>query len=281
MSSPLNRRVATSSSKKVLYAAIAGNLLVAGTKFVAAAWSGSSAMSSEAVHSLVDTGNSVLMLYGLHRGAEPPDREHPLGHGREIYFWSFVVAVLVFALGAGISFLQGIAHVVAPVKIENAEINYIVFALSAVFDGATWYIALRNLNTRTIDVSIFTAIRSSKDPPSFMVLFEDSAALLGLVIAFAGAYLSDQLNFPVLDGIASLLISLVLATTAAFLARETKGLLIGEGADPQIVASILQIANEMEGVDHANGIITVHLFAESNRSRAEPRIRRRNANTRD
>jgi cation diffusion facilitator family transporter len=216
-------------------------------------------MWSEAIHSLVDTGNSVLLLYGIHRARTAPDQEHPLGYGREIYFWSFVVAVLVFALGAGVSLYEGIAHVVDPEPIRNAAASYIVLAISALFDGATWWIALRSFKGRTHYANLFKAIRDSKDPPSFMVLFEDSAALIGLLIAFAGTFLSIQLDLPVLDGVASILIGLVLATTAALLAQETKGLLIGEAADPAIVESIMLIANEMDGVAHANGVLTVHL----------------------
>jgi cation diffusion facilitator family transporter len=253
------RRIVQLSSRKVIYAAIVGNLLVAVTKFGAAAWTGSSAMLSEAVHSLVDTGNSLLLLYGLHRAKQPPDHDHPLGYGREIYFWSFVVAVMVFALGAGVSLYEGIAHVLNPVPIQNPEINDAVLGLSALFDGTTWWIALRNFKGRMRYSDLFSAIHKSKDPPSFMVLFEDSAALIGLIIAFAGTYFSVRLDLPFLDGIASILISALLAATAGLLARETKGLLMGEGADQPIVDSIMHIAEEMEGVANANGIMTVHL----------------------
>jgi cation diffusion facilitator family transporter len=253
------RRIASLSSRKVIYAAILGNLLVAATKFAAAAWTGSSAMLSEGVHSVVDTGNSLLLLYGLHRANRSPDHDHPLGYGREIYFWSFVVAVMVFALGAGVSFYEGIAHVLDPEPIRNAAVNYTVLGLSALFDGTTWWIALRNFKGRMKFSSLIEAIHNSKDPPSFMVLFEDSAALIGLIIAFAGTYLAVTLDLPILDGVASILIGLVLAATAALLAWETKGLLIGEAADQPIVESIMRVANDMDGVAHANGIITVHL----------------------
>jgi cation diffusion facilitator family transporter len=256
------RRIASLSSRKVIYAAIVGNLLVAATKFVAAAWTGSSAMLSEAVHSVVDTGNSLLLLYGLHRAKQPPDRDHPLGYGREIYFWCFVVAVLVFALGAGVSLYEGITHIMNPEPIENAVVNYAVLGLSVLFDGTTWWIALRNFKGQKSYGELFSAIRNSKDPPSFMVLFEDSASLTGLAIAFVGTFLSVQLDLPILDGVASIVIGLVLAATAALLARETKGLLIREAADKPIVDSIIHIAEEMEGIAHANGIITVHLGPE-------------------
>jgi cation diffusion facilitator family transporter len=247
------------SSQTVIYAAIAGNLLVALTKFGAALWTGSSAMLSEGIHSVVDTGNEVLLLYGMRRSTVRPDREHPLGYGREIYFWSFVVALLVFALGAGLSFYEGIAHVMSPTPIQNPAVNYVVLALSAVFEGSTWWIALRNFKGQTRYAELSKAIRDSKDPPSFMVLLEDSAALIGLLVAFAGTYFSVSLNLPELDGVASILIGVVLAATATLLARETKGLLIGEAANQSIVDAITRHAEEIEGIAHANGILTVHL----------------------
>lgn len=247
------------SYRTVIYAAIAANLLVAATKFGAAAWTGSSAMLSEGIHSVVNTGNELLLLYGLHRGAARPDRDHPLGYGREIYFWSFVAALLVFALGAGVALYEGITHVLSAEPIQNARVNYVVLGLSALFDGSSWWIALRNFKGEKRYADLFGAIRDSKDPPTFIVLFEDSAALVGLLIAFAGIYLSVRLNLPVLDGAASILIGLVLAVTAVLLARETKGLLIGERADQNIHDSILRIAGGIEGVAHANGVITIHL----------------------
>ena len=253
------RKIAELSSQKVIYAAIAGNLLVATTKISAAIWTGSSAMLSEAVHSVVDSGNSILLLYGLHRAKRRPDHDHPLGYGREIYFWSFVVAVLVFALGAGVSLYEGIAHVLDPQPVQDEMVVYAVIGASAVFDGATWWISLRSFRKRTRYRDLFKAVRNSKDPPSFMVLFEDSASLIGLFIALLGTYLSVHLGLPILDGVASILIGLVLATTAALIARETKGLLIGEAADPTIVDSIMRLAKDMEGVAHANGVITIHL----------------------
>ena len=166
---------------------------------------------------------------------------------------------MVFALGAGVSLYEGVTHILNPEPIQNASVSYVVIGLSAIFDGTTWWIALRNFKGAMGYSELFNAIRNSKDPPSFMVIFEDSAALTGLMIAFAGTYLSVRLDLPVLDGIASILIGAVLAVTAALLAWQTKGLLIGEAADPSIVDSIMRIANEMDGIAHANGIITVHL----------------------
>ena len=247
------------SSRRVIYAAILGDLLIGITKLTAAAWTGSSSLLSEGVHSIVDTGNGFLLLYGLHRSAVRPDLEHPLGYGREIYFWSFVVAVLLFAFGAGVSLYQGAVHVLNPEPVQHIAASYIVLGISALFDGTTWWLALRNFRGERRYSEIIDAIRESKDPPSFMVLFEDSAALAGILVAFTGIFLSVGLDLPVLDGVGSILIGLILGVTAWLLAKETKSLLIGERADPAIVDSILQVAGQIDGVTHANGILTVHL----------------------
>ena len=247
------------NSQGVIYAGIVGNLLEAAIKFAAAVFTGSSVMMSEAIHSLVDTGNSLLLLYGMHRAKQTPDHTHPLGYSREIYFWSFVVAVLVFALGAGISLYEGIAHILNPEPIQNPLVNYVVLALSALFDGATWWLALRNFKGSVRYGGLFKKFKKSKDPTQFMVLFEDTAGLIGLFIAFAGTYFSVTFKLPVLDGVASVLIAIVLATTAVLLSIETKGLLIGETADQTTVDSILNLAGKMEGVVHANGVITTQI----------------------
>jgi cation diffusion facilitator family transporter len=247
------------NSRKVVYAALAGNLLVAATKFAAALFTGSPSMLSEGVHSLVDAGNEALLLYGYYRSGLRPDRAHPLGYGRELYFWSFVVALLLFALGAGISVYEGITHIAAPNRIENVHVTYIVLALSFLFEGASWWIALQTFRASKAPMSYWEAIKKSKDPPSFMVLLEDTAALIGLSIASVGIYLSDRLQRPELDGVASILIGLVLAATAAFLARESKELLIGESAHGPINASIRAIAQREPCVQGVNGVLTVHL----------------------
>jgi cation diffusion facilitator family transporter len=247
------------SSRRVIYAAILGDLLIGLTKLTAAAWTGSSSLLSEGVHSIVDTGNGFLLLYGLRRSAIGPDPEHPLGYGREIYFWSFVVAVLLFAFGAGVSLYQGVVHVLNPEPVQHLAASYIVLGLSALFDGTTWWLALRNFRGERRYSDLLNAIRESKDPPSFMVLFEDSAALAGILVAFASIYLSVRLDLPVLDGVGSIVIALILAVTASLLAKETKSLLIGERADQGIVDSILRVAGQIDGVTHANGILTVHL----------------------
>lgn len=249
-------------SMKTIYAALIGNLLIAISKFVAAAFTNSSAMLSEGVHSLVDTCNEILLLYGLNRSSKPPDENHPLGYGRELYFWSFVVALLVFALGAGVSFYEGVAHILTPVSIENPRVNFVILALSGVFEGYSWQIAFRHFRSSKGKSNYLDAIRRSKDPTTFTVLLEDSAALTGIGIAFVCIALAERFDMPMLDGVGSICIGILLALTAAFLARECKGLLIGERAAPAIESAILRIAREDPAIQRVNGVITVHLAPE-------------------
>jgi cation diffusion facilitator family transporter len=252
-------KAAHSGSKKAVYAALVGNLLIAITKFVVAALTGSSAMLSEGVHSLVDTFNELLLLYGMHRSSQPPDLAQPLGHGRELYFWNFIVALLIFSLGAGISFYEGVVHILAPEAIESFNLTYVVLGLSAVFEGISWSIALREFRRSKGSKPLLEAVRESKDPTTFTVLFEDSAALLGLAIAFVGILAAQLTGIPQFDGVASIGIGLVLGITAVFLARETKSLLIGESASSRLETAILEIANRHPAVHRANGVLTVHL----------------------
>jgi len=249
----------TSGSRFVVYVALAGNLGIAIAKFVAATITGSSAMLSEGVHSLVDTINEVLLLHGLNRASRPPDRNHPLGHGRELYFWSFIVAVLVFAMGAGISFYEGVMHLRAPEPASNPTVAYVVLGISLVFESISWWVALREFRAGKGHFGYFEAFRRSKDPSTFTVLLEDSAALLGLLIALFGLVAAQALDMPELDGIASLGIGAVLAFTAFLLARETKGLLIGEPAHPEVSRALLDLANRDPDIENANGVITVQV----------------------
>jgi cation diffusion facilitator family transporter len=254
---------AQAGNRLVVYAALAGNLLIAVTKFVAAAWTGSSAMLSEGVHSLVDTGNEVLLLYGLHRAGRPPDAAHPLGHGRELYFWSLVVAVLIFAIGAGVSAYEGVMHILEPVAMEDPTANYVVLGLSAIFEGVSWTVALREFNRQKGDkVGYIEAITKSKDPTTFTVLIEDSVALIGLAIAFAGILAAHLFERPELDGAGSVGIGVILAATAIFLARESKNLLIGEPALPEVREAIMTIAAADKAIRRANGVITMQLGPE-------------------
>ncbi|HML27672.1 MAG TPA: cation diffusion facilitator family transporter [Hyphomicrobium sp.] len=249
----------TALSKRVVYAALVGNLLVAGTKFVAATVTGSSSMLSEAVHSLVDTGNEALLLYGYFRSSRRPDDTHPLGYGRELYFWSFIVSLLLFAIGAGVSVYEGINHIIEPQPITDPTVNYIVLALSAFFEGTSWWIALKRFGKLKGRRSYWEAVRDSKDPPSFMVLFEDTAALIGIAIAAAGNLAAQHWGISAVDGIASILIGIVLAIAATVLARENKALLIGERASDEVINSILSLAINEESVDGANNVFAIHL----------------------
>jgi cation diffusion facilitator family transporter len=251
--------MAAHSAKTSVYAALIGNVLVALTKIIAAVWSGSSSMMSEAVHSVVDTSNELLLLYGYRRAARRPDRLHPLGYGRELYFWSFIVALLIFALGAGVSLYQGIMHVLSPQPIERPMVSLIVLGLCFAFEGTSWLIALRSLRASGQRGSTYEAFLRSKDPPAYMVLFEDSAALIGIVIAASAIGAAAWLQQPVWDGVGSILVGLLLAGTSVVLARESKSLLIGEPAHSELSESILEVANNTPGVLRANGVLTVQM----------------------
>ncbi|MGN6143018.1 MAG: cation diffusion facilitator family transporter [Mesorhizobium sp.] len=249
-------------SRRVIYAALAGNLAIALTKFAAAFFTGSSAMLSEGVHSLVDTGNGGLLLYGMHRAARPADATHPFGHGRELYFWSFIVALLVFALGAGVSFYEGVMHIMAPEPVANPVVNYVVLGFSLLFEGGSWWVALKEFRKTKGRLGWFQAVRLSKDPSVYTVLFEDSAALLGLLVAFAGISAAEVFDIPEFDGVASLGIAAILGATAIFLARESKGLLLGEPASREVQAKVLAIAQQDAAVQRANGLVSVHIGPE-------------------
>lgn len=245
-------------SKASIYAALLGNVAVAATKFTAAFWTGSSAMTSEAVHSTVDTLNEILLLYGLRRSRKRADSRHPLGYGRELYFWSFVVAVLVFALGAGVSIYEGVQHVLEPHATTDPWVSYLVLGLSLVFESASLAVAVRAFRKDSPHFGLITAVRRSKDPSSFTVLLEDAAAVLGILIALGGTALQQAWGNPAIDGWASILIGAVLAATAALLARETKALLIGEAASPPVQARIREALLPFPEVD-ASDILTVHV----------------------
>ena len=247
------------SSKKVIIAALAGNALVSITKFIAAFYTGSSAMLSEAIHSVVDTGNQILLLYGLKRAQQPADKQFPFGHGKEIYFWSFVVAILIFAVGAGISIYEGIHSILVPSPIKNVFINYIVLIIAMLFEGAAWHFAFKEFTRAKGKWGYIEAVQRGKDPSMFMVLFEDSAAILGLLIAFFGILFGQITGNPYIDGIASIMIGLILAGTAIWLAYETKGLLIGESANQEIIDGIHQCAKTHPTVEHVNEILTMHM----------------------
>lgn len=246
------------ANKKVIYAALAGNTAIAITKIAAAIYTGSSAMLSESIHSVVDTGNQTLLLYGIHRAGQPADERHPFGYGRELYFWAFVVAILIFAVGAGVSIYEGIHRVQHPRPITNAGINYAVLTIAMFFEGGAWWVAFRAFDTTRGKRSLIAAVRDSKDPSIFTVLLEDTAAMLGLLVAFLGIALGQWLGIPELDGLASIAIGCILAGAAMLLAQETKGLLIGEGADPEIVREISRVLSAHSAIDRVNEILSMH-----------------------
>ncbi|MBL8659295.1 MAG: cation diffusion facilitator family transporter [Rhodospirillales bacterium] len=245
-------------SKTTIFAALGANLAIAASKFVAAAFTGSSAMLSEGIHSIVDTGNQGLLLLGLRRSRRPADAAHPFGYGKELYFWTLIVAILIFAVGGGMSFYEGIAHLRHPRPITDPTWNYAVLGAAILFEGFSWTVALRELLAQRGEKSVWEAIHSSEDPTLFTVLLEDSAALLGLLVALVGIYLGQRLDNPYLDGSASIVIGVILGVVAIFLAYESKGLLIGEGADPVVQADIRALVAADRDVEEALPPLTMH-----------------------
>lgn len=248
-----------SGSKKVIYAALIGNGLISITKFIAAVITGSSAMMSEGIHSVVDTGNQILLLMGLKKAEKPADADFPFGHGKEVYFWSFVVAIMIFAVGSGISIYEGIHSLSDPHEISNPMVNYIVLGLAMIFEAFAWYFAWKEFNKAKGDRSYYEAVRKEKDPTTFVVLFEDSAAMLGLIVAFVGVLLSQLTGILIFDGIASIVIGVILGGTAIWLAHETKGLLIGESADLEITEGIQELGNDMDFIHRVKEVLTLHM----------------------
>ena len=247
------------SSKLVIYAALAGNTLISLTKFVAAVITGSSAMLSEGIHSSVDTLNQVLLLVGLRQAAKPADDRFPFGRGKEVYFYSFVVAILIFGVGAGVSLYEGIARLRSPHPVEHLYVNYIVLGLSMLFEGAAWLLALREFVRTYGRRGILKSIARSKNPTMFVVLFEDSAALLGLLAALGGLVMTHVTGNPVWDGVAAIVIGCILGGAAIWLAVETHGLLIGESTHPEIVAGVRGMVLAEPGVLRIGELATMHM----------------------
>ena len=248
-----------SGTRFAVYTALAGNLLIAVLKFAAAAWTGSSAMLSEGFHSVVDTGNQVLLLYGQHRAAVPPDEDHPLGHGREVYFWSFVVAILIFGLGAGLSCYEGVRHILEPRPIEHVTATYVVYGISFLLEAGSWFVSFRNFARAKGGATFWGAIHESKDAPALVVLLEDTAAMAGILIAVVGTILSVLLRAPFFDGAASIGIGLLLGFTATLLARRSKDLLIGETASDKTSQRIRQTVCAFDGIRGVGPVTAIHL----------------------
>ncbi len=250
------------SSKKVIYAALIGNAIIAVAKFVMSAITGSAAMFSEGIHSVVDTGNQVLLLFGLKQAKKPPNEKYPFGHGKEVYFWSFVVALIIFAVGSGLSIFKGIQHVAHPTEITSPFLNYLVLGFAIIIEGFVFYIAIKEFNKAKGDKGYLEAVQKGKDPALFVVLLEDAAAMTGLIVAMLGIALSQITGNYVYDGIASIAIGIILAAVAILLAIETKGLLIGESADNDVVDGIRDVLNQTRGVQKVNEVLTMHMGPE-------------------
>ncbi|MBO9681423.1 MAG: cation transporter [Flavisolibacter sp.] len=245
-----------------IYSALIADVLIAITKFTAGNYTNSSSMISEGIHSLVDTSNQLLLLYGLKRSKKPPDKLRPFGYGKELYFWSFIVSILIFGLGGGLSVYQGILHILYPEPLGNPFWNYVVLAFSFLFDGASFVIAIKEFNKARGGTPFWEAIIKSKDPSSFLVLFEDGAAVLGLLIVFVLMLLSHSLNQPVLDGVASVLVGLLLIFSSLILARESRSLLMGEGIAPETQKKIKDLVEKDESVLKVNNILSTYQSPE-------------------
>ncbi len=246
------------SSKLPIYGALFANFAIAVTKFTAATITGSSAMLSEGIHSVVDTGNQSLLLLGLKRSERPADRQHPFGYGKELYFWALIVAILLFAIGGGISMYEGITHLQHPAPLGDPFWNYIVLGIALVFESIAWTMAMKSLLKGEYGGGVWKRLKTSKDPAIFVVIFEDTAAMLGIIIAFLGVFLGHQFNNPYFDGVASVMIGVVLAVVAIYLVHESKGLLLGEVASPHLVSGIREITQGDPAVADIQDPLTMH-----------------------
>lgn len=250
------------ASKTPIYTALGANLLIAITKLVAAVFTGSSAMVSEGIHSLVDTSNEVLLLLGISRSQKPADEQRPFGYGRELYFWSFVVSLLFFALGGGFSIYEGIEHLMHPEKVTNPIWNYIVLGIAFVFDGISFITAMKEFKRQRGDTPFWRAVHQSKDPSTFVVLFEDAADVIGILIAFTGILLGQLLDNPYIDGIASVMIGLLLTVVAILLVRESRSLLMGETPLPGELKAVVEMAESDPMVNKVTQHLSSYLAPE-------------------
>lgn len=250
------------SSKTPIYTAFAANLGIAVIKLVAAGITGSSAMVSEGIHSLVDTSNEVLLLLGLRRSKRPADKDRPFGYGKELYFWAFIVSLLFFLLGGIVSIYEGIDHLRHPEPVRHLAWSYGVLGAAFLFDGISFITALREFNRQRGDTPFWQAVKKSKDPTTFVVLFEDAADVIGLLIAFTGIMLSQVLNNPLIDGIASLLIGLLLTTVAVLLVGESRSLLMGETADHTELKAVTMLLEKEPVVNKIHETRSMYLGPE-------------------
>lgn len=245
-------------ANKSIYSALAANLLIAVTKFIAGAFTNSSSMIAEGIHSTVDTSNQMLLLYGLKRSVKPPDKYRPFGYGKELYFWSFIVSIMIFGLGGVVSISQGITHMRHPETLVNPIWNYLVLGLSFIFEGASLIIAVKEFDKTRKGLPWWKAIIKSKDPSGFLVLFEDGAAVLGLLIVFIFMVLSHNLNMPVLDGLASVLVGTLLIFVSFILARESRSLLMGEGLTPETQQKLKNLVQADQDVIELKSLLSTY-----------------------
>jgi cation diffusion facilitator family transporter len=250
-------------SSRAIYAAIAANLAIAASKFVAATFTGSAAMVAEGVHSLVDTGNGALLLLGRRMSRQRADAEHPFGYGKELYFWTLIVAIVIFGIGGGVSIYEGILHLWRSGEFQNPTWNYAVLGFAFVAEGISFMFASKAFIAEKGERGIWRTVRTSKDPTTFAVLFEDGAAMLGLIVAFIGVFLAHRLQNPHFDAGASIVIGLILATVAVLLAYESKGLLVGEAVDPDMLRDIRRLAESEPGVLKVNRAMTMYFGPET------------------
>lgn len=246
-------------SRLAVYGAIAANVAIAVTKFIAAGITGSSSMLSEGVHSIVDTGNDALLLVGLQRSERPATGAHPYGHGKELYFWTLIVGVLIFGVGGGVSFYEGVQHFRDPVPLEDPTWNYVVLACAFVFEGISFAVAWRQFARERKGRPFWRALRTTKDPSTFTVVAEDAAALAGLLLAAAGVFTSHLWQRPELDGVASMAIGVLLAGVALLLIRESRGLLIGEGLPPPLAHRVRELAASRQGIREAGPVLSMYV----------------------
>lgn len=252
--------MANQASKTTLLAALGANTGIAIAKFCGAAYTGSSAMASEGIHSLVDTGNQILLILGLKDASRPADAPHPFGYGLRLYFWGFVVSVAIFALGSGLTIHEGLEKIGHPTPIAHAWVNMVILVVSIVLEGSSLLVALRQIRqeARSRDVGLMEALRSHRDPTIFAVVYEDTAAIAGLLVALAGTVLTLGLDMPAIDGWTSIVIGLILAVAAISLARRCYTLLTGQAADPAIEERLREILGGIEVIDHVNEVRTMH-----------------------
>ncbi|WP_345948193.1 cation diffusion facilitator family transporter [Mucilaginibacter sp. PAMB04274] len=250
------------ASKTPIYTALGANLLIAITKLAAAVFTGSSAMVSEGIHSLVDTSNEVLLLLGISKSKKPADESRPFGYGRELYFWSFVVSLLFFALGGGFSVYEGIEHLMHPQEVTNPVWNYVVLGIAFIFDGISFITAIKEFKRQRGDTPFWQAVHQSKDPSTFVVLFEDAADVIGILIAFTGILLGQLLENPYIDGIASILIGLLLTAVAILLVRESRSLLMGETPLPEELKAVIELTESDPLVNTVSQHLSTYLAPE-------------------